>query len=540
MHLSLGARGLAGARREAAARGLRAEAGGRHALLDGRGRGPDRARLRRARARPLRAAARGRARAAAPVLGRTDARRRRSAGPSCACTRPTSARGRGRRPCARSPSPQARRAEAEAGVPRARAAQLPARRRRCPARPWWLLPGRRRRGWSTSRGASGACSPTRCRAARPRTSTCSTATAGCRSACTPPPAGRSTTTTTSGVRSTCWTRSSRCASSPSGCELVGRALDARAPARRWAARCDCGSTTTSACLVDRRPPTARACSSSACATRTALVVSLGSLADRGQPFTLVTRYAGRHDPRAGRRRSWCRSAATREVSEDSFYSTGRRLVYSNRTSWYPRPSSEDFAPASADVRHARGLARRSPAASCARCAPRRGARAPSSGWRQPGKYVTAIVGRLVDVGLRQDGEQSVRGYGTPRTRSDDASGRWRCAQEMLAFYAALLRALPLPVARPRARRGRDARRPQPAGLVYVQERPPMLRAASPTTPPTSRTCPASSWPTSWRTSGGARARRRRATGSAGCRRPGPSTRPRCGCASGGARTPSAA
>ena len=74
-----------------------------------------------------------------------------------------------------------------------------------------------------------------------------------------------------------------------------------------------------------------------------IVVSLGSLGSDGQPFTLVTRYAGRHDP-VPVDQELLQSTTIRERDEDTFVDRPP-LVYSSRTAWYPRPPTEDFSPA---------------------------------------------------------------------------------------------------------------------------------------------------------------------------------------------------
>ena len=203
-----------------------------------------------------------------------------------------------------------------------------------------------------------------------------------------------------------------------------------------------------------------------------IVVSLGTLAERGQPFTLVTRYAGRHDP-APVDQELVQVAPITEVSEDSFIEPPP-TVYSNRTSWYPRPANEDFAPARLTFDTPGGLARRHG---------RRAALAAHRGAAHAHR-VPAGAARQVPDGRRRTAERPgparrragsrVRGYGTPRTRSDTAALVPR-AQEILAFYCGLFGPCPYPAI------GLvlvDAETPgghSPPGLVYLQRRPPVLR-----------------------------------------------------------------
>ncbi len=64
--------------------------------------------------------------------------------------------------------------------------------------------------------------------------------------------------------------------------------------------------------------------------------------------------------------------------------------------------------------------------------------------KEPGKYFTAIVGRLEDVGTRQLGKRSVRGFAAPRA-AEVTRRNLVIAEELLAFYAELFGPCPYPV-----------------------------------------------------------------------------------------------
>ena len=136
VHLSLGPRGVAGARRLAPARGLRAAHGGRHALLDPGGRsGRRRSSSSGAPASassPRPAAEREQLR---QLLGRARRSTRASAGRSCACTPRTS--GGCSRPAGWQPETDPERTARRGGarLPRARRRAASSSTRRCPARP---------------------------------------------------------------------------------------------------------------------------------------------------------------------------------------------------------------------------------------------------------------------------------------------------------------------------------------------------------------------------------------------------------------------
>jgi len=207
-----------------------------------------------------------------------------------------------------------------------------------------------------------------------------------------------------------------------------------------------------------------------------LVVSLGLLARREEPFTLTTRYSGRHDPApVDQELVQVTAPTTFSLADDSFVDRPP-LVYSNRTAWYPRPANEDFATARVGLETPVGwlgltggelLASRT-----------EGGRTRSEyRLEQPGKFVTAIVGRLTDVGLRQEGEQALRGYAGPRTRGETLE-HMQSAQEMLAFYARRFGPSPYPTLGLVVAEGPTPGGHSPPGLLYLQVRPPALRGRS--------------------------------------------------------------
>lgn len=205
-----------------------------------------------------------------------------------------------------------------------------------------------------------------------------------------------------------------------------------------------------------------------------LVVSLGPLASRTEPFTLVTRYFGRHDPapvehelvQIGRQPS-------AEGIEDVFVDRPP-IVYANRTAWYPRPPGEDFATARMRFDTPAGwlavsggeLVSASSAAGRA-----------LSEYRltQPGKFVTTIIGRLSDVGMRQEGPRALRGYAGARVRRETLEDMEE-AERMLAFYAQKFGPLPYPTLGMVVAEAEVPAGHSPPGLVYLQKRPPILRA----------------------------------------------------------------
>jgi hypothetical protein len=207
-----------------------------------------------------------------------------------------------------------------------------------------------------------------------------------------------------------------------------------------------------------------------------LVVSLGPLAQREEPFTLTTRYSGRHNP-APIDQELVQVAAPTSVSlSDDSLVDRPPLVYSNRTAWYPRPFNEDFATARVVLETPAGWLGLTGGELVA--SRTEGGRTRSEyRLEQPGKFVTAIVGRLTDVGLRQEGEQALRGYAGPRTRGETLE-HMQAAQEMLAFYAGRFGPCPYPTLGLVVAEGETPGGHSPPGLLYLHVRPPVLRGRS--------------------------------------------------------------
>ncbi len=205
-----------------------------------------------------------------------------------------------------------------------------------------------------------------------------------------------------------------------------------------------------------------------------LVVSLGPLANREEPFTLVTRYSGRHDP------SPVDQELVQVVRPPGGESSAEVLVdrppivYANRTAWYPRPPNEDFATARVGLETPDGWL-------AVTGGEQVGLRSVGGRTRtdfrmaKPGKFLTAIVGHLTDVGLRQEGEQAVRGYAAARTRTETLDAM-QDAQSMLAFYAEKFGPSPYPTLGLVVAEGETPAGHSPPGLLYLQKRPPILRA----------------------------------------------------------------
>ncbi len=205
-----------------------------------------------------------------------------------------------------------------------------------------------------------------------------------------------------------------------------------------------------------------------------LVVSLGPLAGREEPFTIVTRYSGRHDPapvndelvQVGR-------PSSVESSEDVFVDRPP-IVYANRTAWYPRPPNEDFATARLGFDTPDGWLAVT-GGELVGTQSFAGRNRTEYRLAQPGKFLTAIVGRLTDVGMRQEGPVALRGFAAARTRRETLD-EMNEAQQMLSFYAQRFGPIPYPTLGLVVAESETPAGHSPPGLLYLQQRPPILRS----------------------------------------------------------------
>jgi hypothetical protein len=206
-----------------------------------------------------------------------------------------------------------------------------------------------------------------------------------------------------------------------------------------------------------------------------LVVSLGPLASREGPFTLTTRYSGRHNPAPVDQELIQVVRAPDSLSDTSpAFVDVPPLIYSNRTAWYPQPPDEDFATMTAGLETPEGWLA---VTSGDLVTLRRDEGRVLAEYRltTPGKYFTAVVGRLDDVGQRQEGEDAVRGFSGPRTRGD-TQDVMPVALDLLAFYAERYGPCPYPHINLVLAEGSTPGGHSPPALLYLQERPPVLRS----------------------------------------------------------------
>jgi hypothetical protein len=207
-----------------------------------------------------------------------------------------------------------------------------------------------------------------------------------------------------------------------------------------------------------------------------LVVSLGPLGRDDRPFRITTRYAGRHDPApVDQELVQVTTPPALSVADDAFVEPPP-IVYSNRTAWYPRPGAEDYATARVRIDTPAGWLG---VAGGELLSAKTGDGRTRAEYRleQPGKFVTTIVGRLADVGMRQEGAQAVRGFAGTRVRGETLA-QMQAVQEMAAFYAERFGPSPYPGLGLVVAEGETPAGHSPPGLLYLQVRPPVLRGRS--------------------------------------------------------------
>jgi aminopeptidase N len=93
--------------------------------------------------------------------------------------------------------------------------------------------------------------------------------------------------------------------------------------------------------------------------------------------------------------------------------------------------------------------------------------------REPGKYFTAVVGRLEDVGRQEAGGQVLRGFAGMRTE-DETRKNLAAAESLIAFFSGLYGPNPFPVINHVVSEAMAPGGHSPPGLVYLQHRPAVL------------------------------------------------------------------
>ncbi len=206
--------------------------------------------------------------------------------------------------------------------------------------------------------------------------------------------------------------------------------------------------------------------------QSSLVIALGPLSGRVGDVTLRVRYAGSHDPAPIEHELLQIVGSGAIQAEDGEIFVERVPVYTNRTAWYPRGDTDDYAKARLRLEGPPGWTALSGGELVASGTGERGTFAEYR-LEQPAKYLTAAVGRFTDLGLRQEGELALRGFALPRTRGA-AQEMMLASERVLAFYRERFGPCPYPFLNLGVTEWRTPGGHSPPGLVLVQVRPPLL------------------------------------------------------------------
>ncbi len=202
-----------------------------------------------------------------------------------------------------------------------------------------------------------------------------------------------------------------------------------------------------------------------------IVVSLGPLTGFLGEIALTVRYAGVLNP--GPIESEILQAPTPPPVEEPEVIIENVLVYTNRSAWYPRAENDDHTKARLRLDVPQGF--RAVSGGELRSERGEGGRTVQEyRQEQPGKYLTAVVGRFADVGMRQEGAYAVRGFGLARTRGEALHLLPRI-QDMLDFYAVEFGACPYPSLNVVVTEARTPGGHAPPGMVLLQQRPPLMK-----------------------------------------------------------------
>lgn len=207
-----------------------------------------------------------------------------------------------------------------------------------------------------------------------------------------------------------------------------------------------------------------------------LMVSLGALAGARQEVTLTIRYSGTHEPEPVD--DEVIQGVGRSVEVSPFPEGGSVegvLVYTNRTSWYPRPQLDDHAITRLRFDVPVGL---SAVTGGERVLARVEGLRTLVEYRQdrPAKYVTAAVGRFQEAGTLETAGLRLRAFGLARTREEAGALLQRSAR-ILSFFAARFGPCPYPDLDLLLIEGEAPGGHAPPGMVLLQRRPPLLRRA---------------------------------------------------------------
>jgi hypothetical protein len=207
-----------------------------------------------------------------------------------------------------------------------------------------------------------------------------------------------------------------------------------------------------------------------------IMVSLGSLAGREGPVSVTVRYSGTHRPdEVDREVMQVREDPNSMGSAEPDVVIDDVLVYSNRTAWYPQGASDDHAVAKL---HFEVPASHLAVAGGTRTAFRVEGDKRILEFSQdvPGKYITAVVGRLFEVATADAAGLPLVGYSVGRARTA-VPETLDSAKRILEFMRGEFGPIPFTSLNVVVIEGKAPGGHSPPGMVVLSRRPPLLRQA---------------------------------------------------------------
>lgn len=201
-----------------------------------------------------------------------------------------------------------------------------------------------------------------------------------------------------------------------------------------------------------------------------LVVSLGALAGRTEEIELTVRYRGIHAPEGIDRELMQTNLPALDAEDEAVIEEA--LVYSNKTAWYPQGSSDDYALARIRFEVPAGFAAVSGGT---RVTTRTDDGRSVFEYRQarPGKYITAVVGRLQESLSRDAGSLGLEAFGVSRTRAESAR-QMEKALEILRYFEGEFGPYPYDSLRLAMIEARAPGGHSPPGMIVLAQRPFLL------------------------------------------------------------------
>ncbi len=201
-----------------------------------------------------------------------------------------------------------------------------------------------------------------------------------------------------------------------------------------------------------------------------VMVSLGPLSGTIGDVTLTVRFTGTHRPQPVEREVLQAVAPPVEAEEIAIEEA---LVYSNRAPWYPQGDADDYATADLHLEVPAGWMAVSGGTQVSLRT--EGGRARVEYHQElPGKYITVVVGRVVEAARRADAAVPMAAWAAPRLRST-ADEQLAQAAAILRFYVDEFGPCPYPSLNVVLVESRVPGGHSPPGMIVVSVRPALMR-----------------------------------------------------------------